>query len=62
MDELIASNLEVTFKQGGIAVFTLQGLPHVIQACQEDIFEAPLSELRDYLAPTAATYFPSLKN
>ena len=44
-----------------LAVFTLQGLPHVIQACQEDIFEAPLAELRDYLAPTAADYFPALR-
>ena len=61
MDELIATNLAVTFKQGDIAVFTLQDLPHVIQACQEDIFEAPLAELRDYLAPTAAEYFPSLR-
>lgn len=61
MDELIASNLAVTFKEGDIAVFTLQGLPHVIQACQEDIFEAPIGELGDYLAPTAVDYFPSLK-
>ncbi|HEY9009476.1 MAG TPA: hypothetical protein VIN06_00515 [Devosia sp.] len=61
MDELIASNLDVTFKRGDIAVFTLQGLPHVIHACQEDIFEAPLTELRNYLAPTAADYFPSLR-
>ena len=61
MDDLIASNLAVSFRQGDIAVFTLQGLPHVIQACQEDIFEAPLAELRQYLAPTAAEYFPSLK-
>ena len=61
MDELIATNLDVTFKRGDIAVFTLQGLPHVIQACQEDIFEAPLAELRDYLAPTAADYFPALR-
>lgn len=60
MDELIASNLDVTFKRGDIAVFTLQGLPHAIQACQEDIFEAPLAELKDYLAPTAVKYFPSL--
>lgn len=61
MNELIASNLAVTFRPGDIAVFTLQGLPHVIQACQEDIFETPLAELKDYLAPTAAEYFPSLK-
>ena len=62
IDELIATNLAVTFKRGDIAVFTLQGLPHVIQACQDDIFEAPLSDLKDYLAPTAADYFPSLRN
>jgi hypothetical protein len=60
IDDLIATNLAVTFKPGDIAVFTLQGLPHVIQACQDDIFEAPLSELRDYLAPGADRYFPSL--
>jgi len=62
IDELIATNLDVTFKPGDIAVFALQGLPHVIQACQDTVFEAPLSELRDYLAPTAADYFPSLRN
>ncbi len=62
IEELIATNLAVTFKQGDIAVFTLQGLPHAIQACQENIFEAPLSDLRDYLAPSAAKYFPSLGN
>lgn len=60
IDDLIATNLAVTFKPGDIAVFTLQGLPHVIQACQDDIFEAPLADLKDYLAPTAADYFPSL--
>ena len=61
IDDLIATNLDVTFRQGDIAVFTLQGLPHVIQACQDTIFEAPLADLKDYLAPTAADYFPSLK-
>jgi hypothetical protein len=62
IDELIATNLAVTFKEGDIAVFTLQGLPHVIQACQDDIFEAPLAELKAYLAPTATEFFPSLGN
>lgn len=62
VDELIASNLEVTFKRGDIAVFTLQGLPHVIQACADTLFEAPLSELKNYLAPTAAEFFPSLRS
>lgn len=62
IDDLIATNLDVTFREGDIAVFALQGLPHVIQACQDTVFEAPLAELRDYLAPTAVDYFPSLKN
>ena len=62
IDELIATSLAVTFKEGDIAVFTLQGLPHVIQACQDDIFEAPLAELKPYLAPTATEFFPSLGN
>ena len=61
MTDLIASNLAVTFKQPDIIVFTLQGLPHAIQACGADLFEAPVTELADLLKPAAADYFPALK-
>lgn len=61
MDDLINSYLDITFKDGDIAVFTLQDVPHVVFACQGDLLEQPISELKQFLAPTAAKYFPALK-
>lgn len=61
IDQFVESNLAVSFKQGDIAVFALEGLPHAMKACEDVLFEAPLAELRDYLAPTAVEYFSALK-
>jgi hypothetical protein len=60
MDDLIGEYLAVSFRQGDRVVFTLQGLPHAIMACGEDIYEAPITELVPLLASTAADYFPVL--
>lgn len=59
-DDLIAEYLAISFREGDRVIFTLQDLPHVVVACGEDIYEAPIAELRQFLAPTAAEYFPSL--
>jgi hypothetical protein len=58
--ELIGENLHISFKDGDIAVFSLEGLPHVVTACGGPILEMPLAELKPFLTPEAAEYFPSL--
>lgn len=60
IDDLIASNLAISFAQGDIVSFRLSGLPHVSQACEDVLYSAPITELRELLAPTAADYFPAL--
>lgn len=62
MDELIDTNLMIGFKGDYLVVFALGGLPHVIQACGQDLVEAPITELRDLLTPEAAEYFPVLNS
>jgi hypothetical protein len=61
-DNLIRHNLAVAMKPGNRLLFTLDGLEYAIQACATDIFEAPVTELKDFLAPTAVEYFPVLKH
>lgn len=60
MDELITTNLGLRFAPGDKVVFTLEGLPHVIHACTEDLLTVGLADIPDLLAPTASAYFPSL--
>lgn len=60
IDELIGENLKLSFREGDIAVFSLKGLPHAIGACEGPLLEVPLSDLRAFLAPEAAAYFPAL--
>lgn len=61
----VASNLAIRFARNGagrtMAVFALEGLPHALSACGGTLFEAPLDELRDLLAPQALSYFPELR-
>lgn len=58
----IKNHLQISFKQGDRAVFSLVALPHAISGvCQGEFFDAPLSELRSLLTPEAVEYFPSLK-
>jgi len=60
-DDLIGSNLKITFAKNDMVIFTLDDLPNVIQACGYDLYTAPIASLKDLLTPEAATYFPSLK-
>jgi hypothetical protein len=54
MDELIAQYLVGSIKRDGDQlklVFGLQGLPHVIQACGDDLVELPIADVRQLLTP-----------
>jgi len=60
--DVLREHLQISFKQEERAVFSLAGLPHAISGvCQGAFFEAPLAEIREFLTPGAAEYFPSLK-
>lgn len=60
ISDLTATNLAIRFAKGERAVFALEGLPHVIAACEGDLFDTPITELRALLTPEAAEYFPEL--
>ncbi len=52
IDDLIAQNLTASLKRdaGGLKlVFALEGLPHVIAACEDDLFEVPVAEVADLM-------------
>ena len=60
-EDLIREYLAISFKHGDRVLFGLDGLPHVIGACGDDVLELPLTELPpEFLAPEAAAYFPAL--
>lgn len=59
MDDLIASNLGVYFKQDRL-VFTLKDLPSVVFACGADLLEVPLKDARPLLTEEGARYFKAL--
>lgn len=61
-NSLIDTNLAVAFKPDNKVLLTLDGLEYAIQACAADLWEGSITELKPYLAPTAADYFPVLKN
>lgn len=61
-DNLIDTNLAVAFKPNNTVLFALDGLEYAIQACGADLWQGPITDLKPYLAPTAADYFPVLKN
>lgn len=58
-EDLIRSNLAVYFTADDL-VFTLQGLPHVIFACTDDLLKVPLKDARPLLTDAAAKYFDVL--
>ncbi len=62
IDDLIDTNLAISFKDNDHVLFALGGLENAIEACGTDLYEAPISDLEDLLAPTAADYFPVLKS
>ncbi|WAJ27301.1 hypothetical protein [Antarcticirhabdus aurantiaca] len=59
LDDFIGTNLAVFFRQDSL-VFTLDGLPHALQACQDDLLVVPLAEARDLLTEDGARYFAVL--
>jgi hypothetical protein len=67
LEDLVATNLAIRFARGerGVlgerVVFALEGLPHVIAACEGDLFDMPIIELKALLTPEAAEYFPELR-
>ncbi|WP_375450505.1 hypothetical protein [uncultured Devosia sp.] len=60
LKDLIAEHLAIRFETGDTVVFTLEGLPSAISACQRDIKSARLADIATMLAPGAANYFPAL--
>lgn len=62
IDELIASNLAISFKDGDIVHFGMDGLEYAVVACGSDLYDAPITELKDLLTPEAENYFPALKS
>ena len=61
INDLIDTNLVISFKDDDHVLFALGGLENAIEACSTDLYEAPITDLKDLLAPTAADYFPVLK-
>jgi hypothetical protein len=56
-DDLITEYLAASlWRDGGkeFLVFGLQGLPHAIQACGDDVLDLPVSEARDLFKPEFA--------
>jgi hypothetical protein len=58
-EELIRNNLAVYLTKNDL-VFTLQGLPHVIFACTDDLLKVPLKDARPLLTDAGAGYFQVL--
>jgi hypothetical protein len=61
IDELIAEYLAISFMGDDVVHFGMAGVPHVAFACASDLYDAPITELRDLLTGEAADYFPALK-
>lgn len=59
-DQALAEQLTIRFVGRDELMFTLSGFPHVIGVCNGDLFSKPIAELKQFLAPTAKDYFPSL--
>lgn len=57
MDDLIGEYLSARLGRAAdgstVVVFGLEGLPHAINACAEDLLELPVDAIRQYLAPHA---------
>ena len=60
IDEMIPEYLAIGFKGDNVVRFSMDGMPHVSSACATDLYEAPISELKELLAPEAGEYFLSL--
>ena len=62
IDELIPQYMAISFKGDDIVHFGMDGMENVIVACASDLYDAPITELKDLLTPEAADYFPALKD
>lgn len=60
IDEMIPQYMAIGFKGDDVVLFSMDGIPHVAFGCASDLYEAPITELRDLLTPEAADYFPAL--
>jgi hypothetical protein len=60
-DDLIVTNLKISFYNGEEVAFGLDNLPHAIQNCGDTLYGAPLASVRELLTPQAVEYFPSLR-
>jgi len=60
MDDLVRTNLAIGFTGDDRVRFALGNLEYAIQACGTDLYEAPITELKELLTPEAAAYFPVL--
>ena len=58
-EDLIRSYLAVYFTTDDL-VFTLQGLPHVIFACTDDLLKLPLKDARPLLTDAGTGYLDIL--
>jgi hypothetical protein len=58
--DLVRTNLSIRFAMPDQVIFGLDDLPHVLGACAQDLYDAPIGELRDLLLPEANTYFPGV--
>ncbi|MEQ1770927.1 MAG: hypothetical protein ABL879_13910 [Devosia sp.] len=59
-DTLVRNNLAIGFRRPDLIVFSLDGLPHVMGACAQDLLVAPVAELKAVLLPGAESYFPGI--
>jgi hypothetical protein len=60
IDEMIPQYMAIGFKGDDVVLFSMDGVPHVAFGCASDLYEAPITELRDLLTDEAADYFPPL--
>lgn len=60
IDEMIPEYMAIGFKGDDVVLFSMDGMPHVMFGCASDLYEAPITELRDLLTDEAADYFPVL--
>lgn len=58
----LVDQLDIRFAPGPSAVFTASGYPHIMSFCNSDLFTVPLADIRQFLAPGAAHYFPELSD
>jgi hypothetical protein len=59
--ERVPDHLDISFAPGDVAVFRIDGLDSTELPCEGELFSMPLARMREFLAPGAEDYFPSLR-